>query len=291
MSGRPYDSREVLPHMQSHRKGGRRIVRQPRAPRPTERRGEEATGTAWAGEVARWYDSLVGAKGSEYQQELVLPGVLRLLDLKKGERLLDLACGQGAFCRMAAGAGSQVTGLDASRDLIEAARKRPGARIRYFVGDARSPDVLNGETFDAIACVLAIQNIEPMGPVFANCARLLRPGGRLAVAMTHPAFRIPRQSGWDWDEGRKLLYRWVDSYLTPAKIPITTHPGKVSSSVTWTFHRPLQEYVKAMTKAGLVVTALEEWASHKASLPGPRAKAEDRARTEIPLFLAMVARR
>jgi ubiquinone/menaquinone biosynthesis C-methylase UbiE len=251
----------------------------------------KASATAWAGDVARWYDSLVGAKGSEYQQELVLPGVLRLLDLKKGERLLDLACGQGAFCRMAAGVGVEVTGLDASRDLIEAARKRPGAPIRYLVGDARNPAVLKGEAFDAIACILAIQNIEPLGPVFANCARLLRPGGRLAVAMTHPAFRIPRQSGWEWDEGRKLLYRRVDSYLTPAKIPITTHPGKSSSPLTWTYHRPLHEYVRAMAKAGLAVVALEEWASHKESQPGPRAKVENRARTEVPLFLAIVARK
>ncbi|MBM3949291.1 MAG: class I SAM-dependent methyltransferase [SAR202 cluster bacterium] len=277
--------------MQSHRKGGRRDPRQHEGARRDEWRGREASATAWSGDVARWYDALVGAKGSEYQQELVLPGVLRLLDLKKGERLLDLACGQGAFCRMAACLGVEVTGLDASRDLIEAARKHPGPRIRYLVGDARSPDVLKGEAFDAIACILAIQNIEPIGPVFANCARLLRPGGRLALAMTHPAFRIPRQSGWDWDEGRKLLYRRVDSYLTPARIPITTHPGKTSGPVTWTFHRPLQEYVRAMAKAGLAVTALEEWASHKESQPGPRAKAEDRARLEIPLFLAIVSRK
>ncbi|MBM3945256.1 MAG: class I SAM-dependent methyltransferase, partial [SAR202 cluster bacterium] len=157
--------------------------------------------TAWSGEVANWYDGISGVKGSDLHQEVVLPGVLRMLALKKGERLLDLACGQGAFSRMAAGAGAQVTGLDASRELIEAARRRSGRSIRYVPGDARGQSILKGETFDAIACILAIQNIDPIAPVFANCARLLRSGGRLALVMNHPAFRVPRQSGWEWDEG------------------------------------------------------------------------------------------
>jgi len=43
--------------------------------------------------------------------------------------------------------------------------------------------------------------------------------------------------------------------------------------------------VKALHKAGFTLKILEEWNSHKKSEPGPRAKAEDRARKEIPLFL------
>lgn len=49
---------------------------------------------AWD-QAARWYDALVGMQGSEYQQSLVLPGALKLLDLKKNEKVLDVACGQG----------------------------------------------------------------------------------------------------------------------------------------------------------------------------------------------------
>jgi hypothetical protein len=75
----------------------------------------------------------------------------------------------------------------------------------------------------------------------------------------------------------------------PRKEPIVTHPGKDPKRYTWTFHRPLQSYVKALRGAGLVVDALEEWASHKRSDSGPRAKAENTARREIPMFLALRA--
>jgi len=56
---------------------------------------------------------------------------------------------------------------------------------------------------------------------------------------------------------------------------------------TMSFHRPLQVYFKAFAKAGLCVTRLEEWASHKTSDSGPRKAAEDLARKEIPLFMCL----
>ena len=60
---------------------------------------------------------------------------------------------------------------------------------------------------------------------------------------------------------------------------------------TTTFHRPIQRYIQALSAAGLLVEALEEWPSMRESEPGPRADAENRARREIPLLLAWRARR
>jgi hypothetical protein len=56
---------------------------------------------------------------------------------------------------------------------------------------------------------------------------------------------------------------------------------------TLTYHRPIQYYVRAMAEAGLLVNAIEEWPSLRQSQPGPRAQAENRARREIPMFLAV----
>jgi hypothetical protein len=58
---------------------------------------------------------------------------------------------------------------------------------------------------------------------------------------------------------------------------------------TTTYHRPLQTYVRALAQAGFAIDALEEWASARQSQPGPRAQEEDRARREIPMFLAVRA--
>ena len=244
--------------------------------------------TDW-GEVADWYDQLVGESGSEYHREVVLPGVLRLLALRKGEKAIDIACGQGVLCRILNERGVEATGVDAARELIAAARERGPETIRYDVADARELKFLPPDHFAAATCVLAVQNINPLQPVFEGVRRLLKPGGRLVIVMMHPAFRGPKETSWGWDEKGKVQYRRVDRYLLPRKTPIVAHPGKAPGVYTWTFHKPIESYVKTLRNAGLLIDALEEWASHKISTSGPRAAAENTARKEIPMFLALRA--
>lgn len=136
---------------------------------------------------------------------------------------------------------------------------------------------------------MALQNMEPLDRIVAEIGRVLKPQGRLLLVMSHPCFRIPRQSGWGIDEPRKLQYRRIDSYLTPLKIPIKMHPGAAPNLLTWTFHRPLSEYFAALAAHGLAVTQLEEWASHRQSKPGSSSRMENRARAEIPMFLSLLA--
>ena len=244
--------------------------------------------TDWGG-VADWYDQLVGESGSEYHREVVLPGVVRLLNPRPGERMVDVACGQGVLCRLLRERGVEVTGVDAARELIAVARQRSDPSIRYHVADARELGFLDADSFDAATCVLAIQNINPIAPVFDGVARALKVGGRCVVAMMHPAFRGSKETSWGWDAAKEVQYRRVDRYLLPRKSPIVTHPGKTPDVYTWTFHKPIEAYVKALRNARLLIDALEEWPSHKTSGAGPRAAAENAARKEIPMFLALRA--
>jgi ubiquinone/menaquinone biosynthesis C-methylase UbiE len=250
--------------------------------------GKSELPTGWGG-VATWYDQLVGDCGSEYHREVVIPGTLRLLGLTAGESAIDIACGQGVLCRALHERGVRMTGVDAALELITAARQRSGEAIRYLVGDARDLSFLPDARHAAAACVLAIQNIHPIAPVFAGVARLLSPGGRFVVVMMHPCFRGAKETSWGWDEAGKVQYRRVDRYLTPRKTPIVTHPGSDPDHYTWTFHKPIGEYVKSLRTAGLLIDAMEEWPSHKQSGPGPRAAAENSARKEIPMFMALRA--
>jgi SAM-dependent methyltransferase len=249
--------------------------------------------TQWDG-VADWYDSLVGADGSEYQREIIIPGLLRLLKPVRGERVLDIGCGQGVVSRVLHGIGAHMIGVDASRSLVQLARERSDPSISYVVGDARDLQripAVEPASFDAAVCVLAIQNIHPLQPVFDGVSSALKSGGRFVVVMMHPCFRSPQATQWGWDEAAGIQFRRVDQYLLPRKHPIVAHPGKEPSRYTWTFHRPLQSYVKSMSRAGLCIDGMEEWTSHKLSEPGPRAKAENSARREIPMFIAIRARR
>ena len=244
--------------------------------------------TDWSG-VAEWYDRLVGESGSEYHREVVLPGTLRLIAPNAGEAVVDVACGQGVLCRVLQERGVQATGVDAAADLIRAARDRGPADIRYHIGDARDLGFLPEATFEGAACVLAIQNIHPIQPVCQHVARVLKDGGRFVVVMMHPAFRGPKETRWGWDGEAGVQFRRVDRYLLPRKTPIVTHPGKTPDVYTWTFHKPIESYVRALRNAGLLIDALEEWPSHKTSTSGPRAAAENTARKEIPMFLALRA--
>jgi ubiquinone/menaquinone biosynthesis C-methylase UbiE len=244
--------------------------------------------TDW-GNVADWYDQLVGESGSEYHREVVLPGVLRLLDPKPAQKILDLACGQGVLCRILAERGAEVTGVDGAKELIESARDRGPASIHYHVADARQLEFLPESHFDSAACVLAIQNINPLQPVVAGVARTLADGGQFVIVMMHPCFRGPKETSWGWDEQSNTQYRRVDRYLVPRKSPIVARPGADPGTYTWTFHKPIESYVKSLRNAGLLIDSIEEWPSHKTSTSGPRARAENTARKEIPMFLAIRA--
>ena len=251
-------------------------------------RSTALSSTDW-GDVARWYDALVGESGSEFHRHVVIPGVLRLMNAQPGQRVLDLACGQGVLCRILHQRGVECLGVDAARPLIEMARQRSDPSIRFQVGDARELGFVKDNQFDAAACVLAIQNIHPIQAVFEHAARTLRPLGRLVIVMMHPCFRGSKHSSWGWDVKSKEQYRRVDRYLLPRKHPILTRPGAEPEVYTWTFHKPIESYVKAARNAGLLIDAIEEWPSHKTSTSGPRAAAENAARKEIPMFLALRA--
>jgi ubiquinone/menaquinone biosynthesis C-methylase UbiE len=264
------------------------MINPPRNPRP-QPPGKEFVSTDW-GEVADWYDQHVGESGGEYHQRVVIPGALRLLAAGPGEKVLDVACGQGVFCRVLQSRGINVTGVDAAEELIRAARHRGPAEIQYLIGDARDlSNLLPAGQFDAAVCLLAIQNVHPLPPIFQNVARVLKSAGRLVIVMMHPCFRGPKETSWGWDESAKTQYRRIDRYLLPRKTPIATHPGSNPNQYTWTFHRPIGGYVKALRGAGFLIDAMEEWPSHKESTSGPRAAAENVARQEIPMFLAMRA--
>jgi len=106
--------------------------------------------------------------------------------------------------------------------------------------------------------------------------------------MLHPCFRIPRQSGWGWDQRRRLQYRRIDRYLTPLAVPMKRY-GPGSRGATRSHHRPLEAYVDGLVRQGLRIDALREIPTFERSGAGARAGAENRAAEEIPLFLAVRA--
>lgn len=259
---------------------------------PRGRARRPAAQTSWD-PLAYWYNGWVGEGGSEHHREVAIPATIRLLNPQPGERVLDIGAGQGVLAPVIARTGARYVGVDASPRLLDLARKHHGGVGRYILGDARalsSLDGLSAASFDAVVFLLSIQDMDPLQPVLHSAAWALKPGGRLVIMMTHPAFRMPRQSGWGWDEGRKLVYRRIDRYLTPLPIPMKLLPGRESTATTRSFHRPLSMYVNGLAEHGLLTDRMDEVPAHKLTTAGENARAVDLARREIPLFLGLRAR-
>jgi SAM-dependent methyltransferase len=238
--------------------------------------------TSWDG-VAHWYDGWVGANGSEHHRQLAVPLALALLAPRRGERIVDVGCGQGVLAEAIARGGADYLGVDASPRLVEYARRRH-PRARFAVGDARRL-ALTGRGFDAAVFLLSLQDMDPLDAVIAATADALAPRARITLVLTHPCFRIPRQSGWGDDPLRRLRYRRVDRYLTPLAVPWRFAFGERRAR-TVSFHRPLRDYVAALSSRGFAVDALEEIAGLEHE-PSPRPPGNP----DIPLFLGLRARR
>jgi SAM-dependent methyltransferase len=251
---------------------------------------KKSTSTSWE-PVEKWYKESVGDEGHYYHQQIVIPGVLRLLALNEivSPSIIDIACGQGILGRQIP-KHIQYTGIDLSPSLIKAAKQADrNPTHEYLLGDVLKPLPTKKKDFTHAAIVLAIQNFEDPLLAIKNAATHLSSKGRLVIAMNHPCFRVLRQSSWKVDEIQKIQYRRIDRYSSPLKIPIQAHPSQgEKSTTTWSFHHPLSAYSLWLHQAGFVIELIEEWHSNKIST-GKAAKMENRSREEIPLFLAIKA--
>jgi SAM-dependent methyltransferase len=124
---------------------------------------------------------LMGALGPDTAGERRI--ALEMLRISPGDAVLDVACGPGNFTRaFAAAAGDgPVVGLDASRTMLaQAARERPGDEIAWVRGSATDLPFRDG-SFDAVCCFAALYLIEEPLRAVAEIARVLAPGGRVAL--------------------------------------------------------------------------------------------------------------
>lgn len=108
-----------------------------------------------------------------------------------GDRVLDIACGTGNVALALARAGAIVTGVDIATNLLEQGRARAaeaGLRVSFDEGDAEAlpyPDA----AFDGAASMFGAMFAPRPEVVAAECARVIRPRGRLAMAnWTPPGF-------------------------------------------------------------------------------------------------------
>lgn len=105
--------------------------------------------------------------------------LVALAGVAAGSRVLDLATGTGAVARAAAAAGASVVGVDIAPGMVEVARRRSPAGVRFEVADAAALP-FGPAAFDAVTCGFGLSHMPSRHEVLTEARRVLRPGGRLA---------------------------------------------------------------------------------------------------------------
>jgi 2-polyprenyl-3-methyl-5-hydroxy-6-metoxy-1,4-benzoquinol methylase len=103
--------------------------------------------------------------------------ILRWLDARHGEHVLDIGCGDGAYDKKISGTGAMVTGIDIHDKRLSVARRYyQGTRTKYHFMDAARLEFPDA-SFDKAMSLCVIEHLEDDELVMQNVARALKPGG------------------------------------------------------------------------------------------------------------------
>lgn len=223
----------------------------------------DETRDAWDANAALW-DDRMGDKGNAFVNVLQWPVIQPLLNVQAGQRILDIACGNGLYSRRLAALGAQVTAFDFSAELIRLACERGGENITYQVLDATDEAALLtlGEAlYDSALCNMGLFDIADIAPLFRVLPKLLQPGGCFVFSLTHPAFNnsscVHTAEEFD-DEGQiKMVYSVkISRYMTPYHAHGLALFNQPKPQVY--FERPLEYYFKLAFQNGFVLDGFEE---------------------------------
>jgi 2-polyprenyl-3-methyl-5-hydroxy-6-metoxy-1,4-benzoquinol methylase len=222
---------------------------------------------AWDTNADFWNERM--GEGNSFHNALVRPSQEKLLALKPGENVLDIACGNGHFARQMAEYDVRVTGIDIAPRQIEnaiAASKDFGDQLRFLVADATDQSMLTQlgmSQYDAISCGMAIMDMAEIELLAKAVAQLLKPDGRFVFAVMHPAFNSPngltrtaeRVENEDGSIVDTLAVK-ISHYIKPTAYQGVAIVGQ--PVLQHYFHRPISVLMNVFFDAGFVADRIEE---------------------------------
>ncbi|OGN95604.1 MAG: hypothetical protein A2Z77_05875 [Chloroflexi bacterium RBG_13_51_36] len=216
--------------------------------------------------LAEWWDDKIG-DGNEFQDYLIEPTTERMLALKAGEQVLDVACGAGRFARRMAGMGAVVTAIDQAERFLNRARDRTAEnddRITYLKLDAtdRAAILSLGERrFDAAVCTMALMDMSSITPLISALPTLLKPHGRFVFSITHPVFNswTARHVAEQYEQDGEIMVKsgiTITDYAQPYSYRGFGIPGQPEPQ--YYFHRPISLLFNTCFRYGFVLDRMEE---------------------------------
>lgn len=139
-------------------------------------------------ELGEWWVSEIVADPA--YESVVTPLLLDVLMPKPAKTYLDLGSGEGRVMRAVAGRGSAVHGVELNPQL---ARLSSGAGPT-MVGELPGLAFVADDSYDGAYCVLVLEHLKDHRALFAEIARVVRPGGVLALVANHPVWTAPEST-------------------------------------------------------------------------------------------------
>jgi SAM-dependent methyltransferase len=204
----------------------------------------------------------------------------RFLDLvpEPGRLTLDVGCGEGRVGRDLATSGHNVVGVDASPRLVEACVQHEGGHPAVLGNASQLP--IAGDAADVVVGFMSFHDLDRLEPAIAEVRRVLRPGGRVHLAIVHPT-----NSAGNWRESNSATREPPAFVIDGSYMHSRRYADDVESDgLTMTFHgmhRPLSIYTNLLTENGLMIERLDEITDTDPASKWFR----------IPLFLHLIARR
>ncbi len=208
---------------------------------------------------AKQYADAMSERGDFFHRTQIDPYIYKIIGNPKGKRIYDIGCGSGYMARNLAKKGAHVVASDISKELIKIAQeKSKGLSIGYSVRDGIDFRRLGTRKFDVVLMNMVINYIKDINTLFRGISKILSPNGVVVFATNH--FLRPAYPYSEWVKGtlnkKKVLFIKTTGYLKDIRVAVSS--GWDKKTKLCLINRPLNAYVNAMVKYGLLVHAVYE---------------------------------
>lgn len=210
-------------------------------------RGPDENG--WASSAGAWLARM--PEQGDFAREFILDAPMKERVRASGaSSMLDVGCGDGRFCRMAASLGVAATGIDPVPDFVAHARSfhPEGTYVQGFPETLPFPD----QSFDLVVFYMSLIDIDGFSDALTEATRVLSPSGRILIANLSSFATSNGTIGRITDTAGNSHFPLGD-YLTPRPDWVAWDGLRVRN-----WHRPLSAYMAACLDLDLRLTLFSE---------------------------------
>ena len=172
----------------------------------------------------------------------------------EGRDVLGLASGGGQQVPVLAAAGANVTSFDNSPEQLARDREvadRDGLNIAFEQGDMMDLSRFDAESFDLIFNPVSTVFVPDVEKVWHECARVLRPGGRLMTGCMNPDFYLFDHEAIE--AGGPLQVRFSLPFSDPQHLSPDELKSRMDRNLALEFGHSLDAYLGGLLRSGLLI--------------------------------------